>query len=312
MAAGVTMVGQSVHASGKKSSRALVMAVTQPRALSEVLDDLPDQVAVLDDHGIVVAVNQQWRKCAQEGNSPIEGRNYLDVLRERDHDGRAARALASVLGGQNHRSEWESSCPKESARRWFFTRATRLQRGGVMLVHTDITSRKLAELKLRDEAHRDPLTGLLNRRGLERRWRRAPGAYGAGLMVDCDDFKAVNEYVGHAGGDAVLQELANRFRGLQQQGHRIARVGGDEFVWLLPGEDTPGHVAFADRIRWVIAQTPIVYRGTPVRLTVSVACVSLQSGVRCVRELLEATEATLRASKGAGKNRVSHSGNVYP
>ncbi len=94
------------------------------------------------------------------------------------------------------------------------------------------------EAKLRQalaEAETDPLTGMANRRGLARAWRRFAGQPGISLMfLDLVGFKAVNDRLGHAAGDAVLRDVAARLRRALPPHLPLARVGGDEFVALAP------------------------------------------------------------------------------
>ncbi len=290
-------------------SSVVATRVEEPRALTDLLDDLPDQAAVVDDRGVVVSVNRRWRHFAQNrcGDCVLAepGADYLSVLRSTEGARSEARAFEALLRGQRQHLEWEYPCHGSRARCWFLTRATRLRGGGVLVVHSDITSRKLMEMKLISEAHHDQLTGLLNRRGLEQRWQHDPSRFGVGLMLDCDDFKAVNERFGHAGGDQVLRELATRFRSLQRPGQRIARVGGDEFVWLLPEHDNHAALDFAGRLRRAVGARPVNCTLGTATVTVSVAVVALNPWVTTLHDLLEVTHGTLRECKTSGKNRVS-------
>ena len=105
-------------------------------------------------------------------------------------------------------------------------------------VLVDVTDECRREAKLEAEAHRDSLTGLLNRRGLKRTLRHAIGERNeplALLMVDLDGFKQVNDRLGHAAGDAVLVEVARRLTALLGQRAMIARLGGDEFTVAATG-----------------------------------------------------------------------------
>jgi diguanylate cyclase (GGDEF)-like protein/PAS domain S-box-containing protein len=108
----------------------------------------------------------------------------------------------------------------------------------------DFTEHHLREQRLRHLADHDPLTSLVNRRGFGRELRRHVsrlaryGAKGALLMVDLDNFKGYNDAHGHAGGDALLQAVANALSARLRAGDVLGRIGGDEFSVLLP-EVTP-------------------------------------------------------------------------
>ena len=104
----------------------------------------------------------------------------------------------------------------------------------------DVTEHRLREQRLRHLADHDPLTGLVNRRGFGRELRRHAsrlaryGPKGALLMLDLDNFKSYNDANGHAGGDALLQEIATNLEARLRGGDVIGRLGGDEFAVLLP------------------------------------------------------------------------------
>ncbi len=125
--------------------------------------------------------------------------------------------------------------------------------GASFLVTMEILSR--ATTQLRQEASTDSLTGLLNRKGLERSAGPliAGGASGrvgvAVLQVDLDGFKAINDNQGHLAGDRILAELAASWRATAREGDVLARTGGDEFVAILPGVDRAGAELLADRLR---------------------------------------------------------------
>ena len=185
----------------------------------------------------------------------------------------------------------------------------------------DISQRVNAEQKLeaayqqmQEQAQRDSLTGLYNRRRfdemLELEWRRtrrnqAPLAV---LMIDIDHFKRINDNFGHRAGDHCLQVLALC---LQQVGRRpgdlVARYGGEEFVVLLPDVDVTAAMAIAERLRTKVrAQTVNAGVGCPISLTVSVG-VAAQVPERHIRadSLVEAADHALYTAKQAGRDRVS-------
>ena len=170
-----------------------------------------------------------------------------------------------------------------------------------------------ANAHLRMLAEVDPLTGLLNRRGLKRVLdaevlpRTRLGYDLVAVMVDCDEFKAVNDTFDHVAGDYVLRQVAERIRGALRPGDPLARVGGDEFLVLLPGARHADAIRVANRIRDVVSATPVTIpvRMSEVALTVSVGVAQIPRHVRDSDEIIGRADARLHQSKVAGKNRVT-------
>ncbi len=158
----------------------------------------------------------------------------------------------------------------------------------------------------------DPLTQLLNRRGLQRMLSREleiSGREGANLSVillDLDNFKPINDTFGHAVGDIVLQELSKVLKRTVRATDYVSRVGGDEFIILLPNTRLAEGLHFSERIRLAISQTPVVVAGgQAVKATASFGVMSVNKRTASVDSLLEETHAALAKSKQSGKNRVS-------
>ncbi|MCP4868341.1 MAG: diguanylate cyclase [Proteobacteria bacterium] len=163
----------------------------------------------------------------------------------------------------------------------------------------------------------DPLTGLLNRRGLERtleqesaRARREDGTIYA-LLIDLDDFKRVNEGLGHAVGDVVLKEVARRVREVLRTSDEVGRLGGDEFLVILGCCEASAARAVGERIRLGLAQ-PMIAHGADVRVTASISIAPVSADAVSVEEALIATRRGLRASKSAGKNFVTDQAILQP
>ena len=151
-----------------------------------------------------------------------------------------------------------------------------------------------SEAHFRELAHTDPLTGLANRRGLQRALR-ASTERTALIGIDMDGFKTVNDLRGHDVGDAVLAEVGARLRRNLLAGDVAARLGGDEFAVLMHG-DADEAVLAAHRLLAVLGQ-PYEVDGGQIFLSASV-------GVAATGELLHDADLALRYAKQRGKNRV--------
>lgn len=176
---------------------------------------------------------------------------------------------------------------------------------GFLMMHTD-----RANAELERQASTDPLTGALNRRALqqiadrylsEARRHRRPASL---LMVDADHFKLINDTYGHEAGDAVLCELLRRIQEMLRLEDVIGRIGGEEFVLLLPG--TPEHeaMAVAERIRQRIGGETFIHRGEEIPLTVSIGVAEREPGEGDFETLLKRSDLAMYAAKRAGRNRV--------
>ena len=147
-------------------------------------------------------------------------------------------------------------------------------------------------------AETDPLTGLLNRRGLA---RQVMGPVRGGLLyLDIDHFKAVNDDLGHAMGDRVLHDVAEAIRAALRQGDLSARHGGEEFVILLPGAAPDVAQSVAERLRQGVHRQ-VQAGARPVSVSIGVAASAEE---RPLATLLAMAEAACRQAKAEGRNRV--------
>ncbi|MEM7339049.1 MAG: sensor domain-containing diguanylate cyclase [Actinomycetota bacterium] len=116
------------------------------------------------------------------------------------------------------------------------------RRIGLLVTLDDVTSLRLAKKQLEDQSRRDPLTGALNRLGIEEAvTAKIDSGDAAVIFVDLDQFKVINDTHGHAVGDEVLQEVARGISGLLRDGDSLGRIGGDEFLVLLAGSRSARH-----------------------------------------------------------------------
>jgi diguanylate cyclase (GGDEF)-like protein len=187
-------------------------------------------------------------------------------------------------------------------------------------VHVDALLRRSRDREehLEHLASHDPLTGLLNRRGLalelarESRHRRRSGAPLAAILIDCDDFKLVNERLGHSGGDRALRELSRRLEDALRPSDRLGRIGGDEFLVLLPETRLPEATAVAERLRLAVCDSQLFAPSGALALTVSLGVESVAEDAPSLDALIALAESALRQSKGEGKNRSTASGAPAP
>ncbi len=170
---------------------------------------------------------------------------------------------------------------------------------------------QVANVRLDRLASIDPLTQVLNRRGLdaelaiEIRRKHRTGSPLAAVLLDCDDFKRINETLGHAGGDAVLKSIAERLADSLRPSDHLGRVGGDEFLALLPDTRFAEAYQVAERLRLSVADHPVEFSTGIVRVSASLGIESVDGEIGSIDDLISRTQSSLRCSKRAGKNRVS-------
>ena len=176
-----------------------------------------------------------------------------------------------------------------------------------------LLARSFAEMRSRliELIGSDPLTGCLNRRALEERlsreWRQAKrrNSQLAVLAIDVDTFKQINDTFGHPTGDVVLQEIAAIMRVTARETDAIARVGGDEFVVLLPDTGWQGAMTFAERLRRNVDEHTFGADPSPdVTVSIGVALARGSDDVSVV-DLLEEADRSLYKAKSGGRNRIS-------
>ena len=180
----------------------------------------------------------------------------------------------------------------------------------------DLTQVKLAEAQIARLAFHDSLSGLPNRALFHDRLTQAMAAarrghrMGALMFVDLDHFKQINDVYGHALGDAVLKEVANRLQFYLRQEDTVARLGGDEFVVLLPAlaSEAEGAAtlarAVAEKIR-VALESAIEIDGTVYHTAASIGLTLFPKGSETVDDLMREADIAMYRSKESGRNVIS-------
>jgi len=180
------------------------------------------------------------------------------------------------------------------------------------VTHVSIVQREREEAvaKLQEYADRDGLTGIANRRYFEARlrdeftrWQRYGGDMSV-LLFDLDHFKKINDQFGHGVGDTVLRLMAQRVSAVLRAQDSFGRFGGEEFALLLPCTPLADAMVVADKIRNVIAETPVEVQGTTVQVTASVGGAAARLGTPSYEVLINEADAALYSAKRQGRNRT--------
>lgn len=188
---------------------------------------------------------------------------------------------------------------------------------GVVMFGFDITELLEANAELERLVLSDPLTGALNRRGLQKELDgqleslRNRHESALVILIDLDNFKEINDSLGHAVGDIALKEVARRLKACVRAFDHLSRLGGDEFMVLMPKVPTSEVPRIAERLRLAINSTAILVSSGTLSLTASLAAMMLTSESTSIDELLTRTHQVLYRSKQLGGNHVSYFGSQF-
>lgn len=176
-------------------------------------------------------------------------------------------------------------------------------------IAVDISERHAHQEHLQTLASHDSLTGLLNRRELERLLQESLShperrRYSHLLYLDLDQFKQVNDLCGHSAGDQLLRQLALHLQHHLPRHAELARIGGDEFAVLLREVDTAAAMAHAEHLRACVEHFLFTWQGRPFRLYVSIGLLELDSGVSDWETALNWADNASQRAKNQGRNRV--------
>ncbi|KFN45586.1 hypothetical protein N790_09795 [Arenimonas malthae CC-JY-1] len=180
---------------------------------------------------------------------------------------------------------------------------------GFLLLCTERSQRELERA-----ARVDYLTGVYNRRAIEELGTRAIAAarrHGmslAALVVDIDHFKRINDELGHAAGDHALVRAVERIRDELRTEDLLGRLGGEEFIVLMPSTDSASAVAAAERIRESFSAQPLVLGDQRRQVTLSIGVAVLAPADRQFSQLLQRADRAMYAAKKAGRDLVMADG----
>lgn len=179
---------------------------------------------------------------------------------------------------------------------------------GMIGMVKDITERREQEALQRWEAEHDPLTGLLNRRGFERRLEEAFADFSktstpsALILFDLDHFKPINDEGGHALGDEMLRRIAQVVAWDVRRSDHVARQGGDEFGVLLPSCTLHQAIKIAESLRSAIASISVEQQAQHYQVTTSIGITAFSNDDQSIHDVLKRADAASYQAKGQGRN----------
>jgi diguanylate cyclase (GGDEF)-like protein/PAS domain S-box-containing protein len=262
-----------------------------------LLSDMSQEILIIARDGIIVQVNAAGIRMLGGSVAPLIGRAMLELVSPADHPA-VSRRLSRPEAALNHEEihllgAGDTLVPVE------FSCSTIDYEGqpATVFAFRDLADRKRDEARIRHLAHHDALTDLPNRSLLNQRLTdaiaeaRKSGNTLSLLYLDLDYFKPVNDYLGHAAGDALLVQVADRLQAELRVGDTVARIGGDEFV-IITAFDQPEYAA-------VIARRIIDVLSQPFEISSNRAEIGTSIGVAIYPQDGESPEALLQAADTA-------------
>jgi diguanylate cyclase (GGDEF)-like protein len=285
--------------------------------MEAMLDALPSPTLLVAADGTVLIANSAWVAAAELLDDDRVrvgvGGNYFELalrLADDDTNRTMISSLQELSRGQRRTVSLDYALPHRAGVLWFHLQATRVgEDGHVVVTHTDVTSRVVAEKASAWQARHDSLTGLPNRAHLheiiDAELRHPDHPAVAVLFLDVDGFKDVNDSLGHEVGDELLRELAARLRAGVRSEDTVGRLGGDEFVVLCHNCDTDGAQLLARRCQSAF-ERPFEVGGRALRLGASIGIAGVgptdRTGTRSP-DLVRDADLAMYAAKAAGRNR---------
>ena len=286
-----------------------------------LLDGVNDFAVIsLDGDGVIDAVNQAAARQTGYSETALMNRRLDDLdMQENGSASTTAREQMAIArrDGWHLDEGWRNRpvgdrywCQRlVAARSEDETPGTR-KISGYTVVLRDVTRRESDSLKLKELLTTDHLTGACNRAhffDVAERLRLSSSLQGqtyALIAIDIDHFKRVNDQHGHAAGDIVLRAVTTTCKALLRANDTFARIGGEEFVALLPSADLATAVKLAERLRVAIGTTPLQAGNATLTVTASFGCTVVTDTSASLNDQLVVADQLLYVAKRNGRNRV--------
>jgi diguanylate cyclase (GGDEF)-like protein/PAS domain S-box-containing protein len=291
---------------------ALKHAEGELQRYATVFTNSSEGMLITDAHAVMIAVNPAFTRITGYAPEDVIGRSPAILNSGRQDAGFYRRMWATI----NSRGQWQGEIWNRRRNgsiypEWLSITAVRSEHGQVLNyigIFSDITERKEAEARILHLAHHDPLTNLPNRALLHdrlqqvllqaRRDRRGVAV----LLLDLDRFKTINDTLGHESGDGLLLQITERCRAAISETDTLARLSGDEFVFVLPEAGNPEDAAaVARRILDAVAlPCQLGEHRITVTASIGIALYDQDGGTESI--LLRNADAAMHRAKEAGRN----------
>jgi diguanylate cyclase (GGDEF)-like protein/PAS domain S-box-containing protein len=283
----------------------------QKGLFQSVLESLTARIGVINSQGIITSCNGAWQRFAGEHAQSLGvGSNYLQTFlggEDQKQRVRMYEGLRAVLDARIESYQEEYQCHLSHSDAWYIMTVTPLVGGsrGAVVSHIDITARKRAERQIEHVALHDNLTGLPNRQLFMDRMTQALASAKrsqrrlAIMFLDLNQFKRINDSLGHEAGDVVLIEVGKRLRESVRGSDTVARIGGDEFALIMTDiKRAADAAAVAQKISRILC-TPVRFGEQEVQVGVSIGISIYPNDGTSIASLLKSADSAMYATKGS-------------
>ena len=284
-----------------------------------ILESAAEGILGLDRDGRVTFANPAAAELLGLEPDELRGQGIHDVVHQNlgagVHELQRCPVLLSLASGFTQHMEddvfWR---PDGASFPVHYTLSPITERGevtGAVLTFNDVTERKRFEAQLQYLADHDAVTGLFNRRRFEQELARhlaydaRYGSGGAVLALDLDNFKSVNDTLGHKAGDEVISRVARNIRERLRETDTLARLGGDEFAVLVPEAGIEQGQAVARTVLDAVGGHAVTVGGQEIRVTASIGVTTFGSRAVDGEELLVEADLAMYDAKAAGRNQFA-------
>ena len=306
-----------IHASKRQHELSDLVQTEKDRA-EYYLDMAGSLLVALDLSGRVTMLNHRGAEILGYTEEDLIGKDWVEAVVPPENRATARTRFLQLVSGQipSRSLSVEMETLTRGGQRRMIAWISNVLKNvhgeviGTLSAGADVTERYRMEAELLRLANIDNLTGLSNRRIILEAGQRELEQYQryhhplSLFVLDIDHFKQVNDTYGHAAGDQVLIKLAEVSRRLLRATDICGRLGGEEFVGLLP--ETPADQAYtvAERLRETLAETPVATPAGEIRFTVSIGIATATPGDRSIDDLIRVADEAMYEAKAAGRNKV--------
>ncbi|MBE5830563.1 MAG: EAL domain-containing protein [Butyrivibrio sp.] len=266
-------------------------------SLEAVLDNVGSSIYVRDiGTGVLLFANRSFKK------------NFTKELQEN----KLIELFESNIPSRSHSGNYEVN--HKARGKWYDVYYTRIKwvdgRPVSLCAIYDVTEKKLYQKRIEQQAYTDFLTGLYNRMCCEKDLAkyvdeaRTSGRTGALMYLDLDDFKHINDSLGHQYGDILLQDISKAMSQIEGINNSCYRMGGDEFVIIIPPDSFDKYDRIVEEIKNAFA-TPWYLKDSDYYCTMSMGVVKFPDNGDNVSELIRKSDVAMYEAKKSGKNRIA-------